>query len=390
MKILLYSDDPCLGGVGHYNVSILRALLQRGWSVAYAQTTFDSPILRQLGEAGVELCWLSFNASQNFTRSIVDTGETERVLAETKPDLVVFSDCCPISNIAAKHVTIKAGLPFVVVCHSVASYLAAKFPQCLGTVRGQLAKAADVIGVSQCALSVLQNFFGLAPGRGVVIHNGRPEIFFAERSAEARQRLRAEWGVPDDAVVFATVARFDMDKGYQFQLQSLRLLASEGKLKKHRFVWIGEGQIKEQVAQVVRDLGLTAQVQLLPQRDDVEVVYDAADVFVLPTRHEGFPLAVIEAMAKGLALVVAKVGGVPEAMGGTGTYLPDPCVKPEATVLELKAAITRLGADQTLRLAHGRAAHQRAAALFRESTMQSATLARLETVVASLRPQAVG
>ena len=87
---------------------------------------------------------------------------------------------------------------------------------------------------------------------------------------------------------------------------------------------VGGGPEHAAVAAAVRRAGLDGVVALLGDRDDVPALLAAADVFVLASRSEGFPMSVLEAMAAGLPVVASAVGGVPEAVldGETGLLVP--------------------------------------------------------------------
>jgi L-malate glycosyltransferase len=87
-----------------------------------------------------------------------------------------------------------------------------------------------------------------------------------------------------------------------------------------RFVIAGDGTCREDLATLARELGVLANIDFLGHRDDVSAVLSGADIFVLPSRSEAFPNAIMEAMAAGLPVVASNVGGIPELVedGRTG------------------------------------------------------------------------
>jgi glycosyltransferase involved in cell wall biosynthesis len=133
-----------------------------------------------------------------------------------------------------------------------------------------------------------------------------------------------------------TVARFRPEKGLDTFIDAARIsLRSEPDLE---FALVGDGPLAGALEAQVRTAGLGARVRFLGLRDDVAAVLREHDVFVLPSRSEAFPNAVLEAMATALPTVATCVGGVPELIehGKSGLLVaPD---NPE----ELAAAIVNL------------------------------------------------
>jgi phosphatidylinositol alpha-1,6-mannosyltransferase len=104
-------------------------------------------------------------------------------------------------------------------------------------------------------------------------------------------------------------------KGTDLLLGALRLLVDAG-LDPH-LVIVGEGRQRPALEQLARSLGVADRVRftgLLPAGEAVRAELDAADLFVLPSRAEGLPRALIEAMARGLPAIGASVGGIPELL----------------------------------------------------------------------------
>src|SRR5581483_6623038 len=93
---------------------------------------------------------------------------------------------------------------------------------------------------------------------------------------------------------------------------------------------------------------------------------------------EGMPLAVMEAMAKGLPVAATAVNGILEELGPTGKLLPNPCADHQAVVFGLAETIETWAADADLREAVGEACRERARNLFREERMIEESLAVIE------------
>lgn len=122
-----------------------------------------------------------------------------------------------------------------------------------------------------------------------------------------------------------------------------------------RLVLAGDGDV-EGVRRLAAPLGDSVRVLSWVDAAERNRLLESSDVFVLPSRAEGLPMALLEAMASGLAVIVTPVGGIPDAVtaGVEGVF-----VEP-GRVEQLTAAMARMLTDESERLAHGRRAHARA------------------------------
>ena len=154
----------------------------------------------------------------------------------------------------------------------------------------------------------------------VVVH-GVPVDDLVARRAE-RDRRRGELDIADDDVVVTTVANLRWNKDYPTLLRAAaRVLEDHPRV---RFLAAGQGPLEAEVRAEAASLGLGDRFRILGYVDDVAAVLSASDVFVLASRVEGLPIAVLEAMALGLPVVATAVGGTPRTLtdGVEGRLVP--------------------------------------------------------------------
>ncbi|MEO5960009.1 MAG: glycosyltransferase, partial [Opitutaceae bacterium] len=322
--VTIYTDDPDKGGVANYNHQIALGLLRAGCRVSVVQAASESVATKQQAGAGVIHEWIGYDTGVDFMRTITDVTDAERAFDRLQPDVVLFSDCCPVSNLAAKHVAIGRGLPIFIVVHFVAPYLAERFVKCLPLLAKQYVRANEVVAVSSDNLGLLRQMFGLAEGKGRVIFNGVSSVFFASRDLARGAALRREHRIPEDAVVSLTTARLTEVKGHIFQLHALELLRAQQPKTKLVCVWAGGGELRDMLAAEIAKRKLQDRVFLVGQQSDVSAWLDAADIFTLTSLIEGMPISIMEAMARSLPVVATSISGIPEELSRTGALLPDP------------------------------------------------------------------
>jgi glycosyltransferase involved in cell wall biosynthesis len=127
-------------------------------------------------------------------------------------------------------------------------------------------------------------------------------------TAADRIRARTDLQIPADAVVVTTVGRLTAIKQHSLFLEMAARLASRS--SRLLFLIVGDGELRVDLEAMARAAGLDACVRFVGWRGDLERIYGATDVFVLTSRNEGTPVALIEAMASGVAPVSTDVGGV--------------------------------------------------------------------------------
>lgn len=139
-------------------------------------------------------------------------------------------------------------------------------------------------------------------GRVTVLPNAIDTAKFAFDET-ARIELRKELGIPQDAFVVGHVGRFMYQKNHRFLVEIFAELCRQK--PESRLLLIGEGELKEEIRQQARALGLQDKVIFTGARQDVNKLYSTMDVFCLPSFYEGMPVVAWEAQANGLPCVFA-------------------------------------------------------------------------------------
>ena len=163
--------------------------------------------------------------------------------------------------------------------------------------------------------------------------------------ADARLRL----GIDAGAHVVSTVGRLTAIKQHHLFLETARIVARTD--PSAVFLIAGDGELRTTLEDTARDFGLADRVRFLGWRRDLATIYGASDVFLLTSRNEGTPVALIESLAAGVPGVSTDVGGVRDVLtdssGAIG--IAAPC----GDAVGLADAVAKLLADASLRRAYG-------------------------------------
>jgi len=188
----------------------------------------------------------------------------------------------------------------------------------------------------------------------VTIPNGIPE------PRGLASAPRNELAIRDGEVLMVAVGNLSERKGHIVLLRALEQLSSRGCGVPWRLAIAGEGPERGRLEAFVRDHGMEERVHLLGHRSDIPDLQAAAEITVMPSLWEGLPLAVLEGMHAGNAIVGSGISGIPEAVrDGRDGLLVEP-----GDHDALAVALRRLLEDDGLRAAMGASSKDRAVERF--------------------------
>ena len=192
-------------------------------------------------------------------------------------------------------------------------------------------------------------------GNGVDLSRFNPE-----RRNDLRESARLRWEIPSDSVVVCFVGRLVEEKGLPELVEAMSSISGN-------VTTLIAGPVdpdkQDAVTQSVIDRGETTGIRFLGMVEDIEALYAASDIFVLPSHREGFPRAAMEAAAMGLPVIATNIRGCRQVVDEGVNGLLVPVNRPEA----LRNALTRLVNDADLRSDMGRASAAKAQLEFDEN-----------------------
>jgi glycosyltransferase involved in cell wall biosynthesis len=274
-------------------------------------------------------------------------------LRALKPDLVHIHHVWPAADRYLSMIARAAGVPRVVVTEHIMGESHSRGQRALK--RDELKNADAVTAVTGAIVDTLVRDYGIERSLVRVIGNGA-DLPDDEHEAPLARRWRERFLATPLKPLWVVAGRLEEQKGHDVLLDALVPLLRIG--LDFTLAVAGDGSRRGWLEQRALSLGLSPRVQFVGQLDDVGGLLAAADGVILPSRWEGLPLVLLEAMARGRPIVATAVGGVADAIedGVTGTLVPANDVDALAAALE---ALHRR-ADRAWRLGHAAAELARA------------------------------
>jgi glycosyltransferase involved in cell wall biosynthesis len=345
---LVYGFPLRWGGVEAHILSLARLLDPGRFEVAV------------IGDPTPEFCRRALTATTRFitwrTRRVVDPIAILRLLKIVRANRIdLLHAHSPRMGIITRIVAVLARVPSAVTVHLPPSY-SAEYGRTTKSalnrgfsllVERRLANVRGVrlIYVSRSVYMEATARLHYSKGIAEVIENGIDIMAF--RTAVEGGAGGQVLGLDPGDITITTTARLDRQKGLDIYLDALALV--KGRLPRCKVLIAGDGLERERLKARIVQLGLEPLVRLLGFRNDVPALLAASDLFVLPSRFEAAPLALIEAMASRLPVIATDTGDCARWVqeGRCGVVVPpeDPAA--------LAEAVLRLAHDEELRGAMG-------------------------------------
>ena len=178
-----------------------------------------------------------------------------------------------------------------------------------------------IICVSDIIMDHMADNLRADRGRMEVVYNGIDidEALELIGNSRAPDEMRDELGLPRDAPLVGAIGRLTITKGPRYFLDAVAALVK--KEPAARALIVGDGQLRKELEDHARDLGIRDNVLFTGVRTDVYNILNMLDVYVVSSLYEGFPMGCLEAMAGRVPIVATRVGGIPEMLSHEETAL---------------------------------------------------------------------
>jgi hypothetical protein len=337
VRVLFYSDVVSFGGHEVQTVLAAQQLSQQlDAKVGFLLNPANERLVERLGnseesQSGPDLIFHGYR-SRSFqgVRTLFECRSRSKIEAAMRaynPDVILVSQ--GTIEISSRGLIAAMGLGVPVVSYIPFAHSLASMQVKLGTFRDMMNRIyyrspTAFITSSMMAAKCIGRW-GVPDSRIHVVENG----IAVDRIRYLGNRARRH-----ETFTFGVVGRLDFrQKGHDLLLRALALHAP--KLRGMKILVIGDGPDRESLDRLIEELRLREVVTVQPWETDVNVAFEKIDGLLLPSRYEGVPVVMQEAMAAGLPIAGSAIPGIAE-------YLPKPWLFDREDATDLVETLLRV------------------------------------------------
>jgi len=297
------------GGSERVGVDLALEFKQRGYQVVcFAFHDSEGPMRVELERAGIRCLDLNYQKFHGILRRVLYFWTFWRVFRKERIRAlhVHHHGAMILCGIPAR----LAGINRVVMTEHGLQALLERADARRLTVR-YCRYASDITVVEQSQFEFFNKVLGFPAKKLHCIPNG---VRIPIRTPALVQQKRREFGLGPDVFAFFYVGRLNPVKDLGTLLDAFAALAAQGSFRTRLYL-VGDGSERAMLEARRDALSLGDAVTFLGARSDVSSVLMAADAFVMSSKSEGLPMALLEAMAAGVPCIATAVGGIPDLFG---------------------------------------------------------------------------
>jgi len=297
MNILYLTNHLNIGGISSYALTLASGMRKRGHNV-YIASSGGQLLSRFIAEGVVYIPIPIKTKSEVSYKVLISKFKLLKYIKEDNIEIIHANT--RVTQVLSFLIQRTYGKPYVSTCHGFFKkrFFRKIFP-CWGN---------KVIAISESVKEHLIRDFKVKEEDIRVIHNGIDiDKFNPIQNPKLKIDVKKKLGLSEGPVI-GIIARLSEEKGHIHLIKAMQEVIT--RIPRAQLLIVGEGRMREELVNLTKEMGLEKSAFFLPSVTDTQEVLSSMDLFVLPSLKEGLGLALMEAMACGLAVVGSDVGGI--------------------------------------------------------------------------------
>ena len=296
MNILYLTNHLNIGGISSYVLTLATGIKKRGHNV-YIASSGGQLLPRFMAQGLVYIPIPIKTKSEISYKLLISKFKLLKYIKERNIEIIHANT--RVTQVLSFLIQRTLDRPYVSTCHGFFKkrFFRKIFP-CWGN---------KTIAISESVKEHLIRDFKVKEEDIRVIHNGVDVDKSQIPNPKSQMELKRRLGLGEGPVI-GIIARLSEEKGHAYLIEAMQEVIT--RIPQAQLLIVGEGRMREELLNLSKEMGLEKSVFFLPSVMDTQEVLPSMDLFVLPSLKEGLGLALMEAMACGLAVVGSDVGGI--------------------------------------------------------------------------------
>lgn len=264
--------------------------------------------LKEIWGDSVEINVVSASRSPNkLIKNLKAYKEIRKIIQNGEYDLIWTNE--PVMGTITRLASRNNNAKVMYIAHGFHFYQGAPLINCLlyKNIENWLAQYTDaLVTINAEDYKTAQSFRLKKNGKVYYISGIGIDVEKYKNICIDRYKKRKEIGVPEENIMLLSVGELNNNKNHQIVIKAL---SKSPDLERITYCICGKGKDKEKLQKLASELGVQRQIKFLEYRNDIEEVMQCADIFIHPSKREGLPVALMEAMASGLLIACSDVRG---------------------------------------------------------------------------------
>lgn len=328
-RVLMLATVPSM--IGQFNMSNIFILKELGYEIFVACNFNDTSVwnkkridmfIRQLKELKVFFYQVDFERNAfNFKYLLKAYHQVIKLIENKKINLIHCHT--PVGGVIGRLAGRKNGIKVIYTAHGLHFYKGAPLKNWFiyYPIERYLSHYTDILltinqedyQFAQAHLKAKITYY--IPGVGIDLKQ-----FNDCNTRLIREDKRKELNIITDSILLLSVGELNKNKNHEVVIKAI------DRIKNNKIFYFicGQGELNDYLISIIKSKGLEDKVILLGYRTDIRELYLAADIFIFPSKREGLPVSLMEAMACGLPVICNKIrGNVDLIENGKGGYLSE-------------------------------------------------------------------
>jgi len=305
MKIFHVITTINRGGAENHLLDLALHQKENGHDVFVIYLKGNSYWKKKLEEANVKI----FNLELLFYGDPLPILKIRSLLKKIKPDLI-HAHMPPAEVYSYLSLAFCSSPPyFIITKHNDERFYDGPFSKVISKIIAS--KSKKIIAISNAVDSYFRSVFNSESIQIKTIHYCLDTTLYQSVSNSEVLNFRKSFFVSPDVILFGTIARFVSQKSLDTLLKAYALYKNQSTFPSKLMI-VGEGPLEDFLKKMALNLGIYQDVIWTGFRDDIPIVMNSFDVFMLTSKYEGFGLVLLEAMAASKPIIATSVSAIPE------------------------------------------------------------------------------